>query len=105
MKNKVYMRLNMSETLSLSGLGMGLVRSFSGRGPVMVMFLTRCTPDNGVWCIVNCYCLLQALGVMPTSRAKTREKTMGEANPDCSAMSLICISGCSRINRFASSIR
>jgi len=94
MKNKVYMRLNMSETLSLSGLGMGLVRSFSGRGPVMVMFLTRCTPDNGVWCMmygvwcmVNCYCLLQALGVMPTSRAKTREKTMGEANPDCSAMS------------------
>ena len=29
-----------------SGLGMGLVRSFSGRDPVMVMFITRYTPDK-----------------------------------------------------------
>ena len=40
---------NMSETRSLSGCGQGVVRSFSGRSPVMVAFKPRSIFDTS-WC-------------------------------------------------------
>ena len=49
--------------------------------------------------------LLHSLGGMPTSREKTRAKTVGDEKPHCSAISCILRSGCSFINRFASSMR
>lgn len=49
--------------------------------------------------------LLHSLGGMPTSREKIRAKTVGDEKPHCSAISCILRSGCSFINRFASSMR